>query len=362
MTTERERFKAWYGPARFPEINYEKVAWAAWQAALAQPAPQYASPEDYARQNPLGGVARVFEVIAERLRAGENYDAVLWDYGLQRAQPAQPVAWLRRWGANELGFSDETEAGSFPVYAAPQPAPAVWTQGQIDALHKDADEIGSKARTPRLADAPPGRSAVTDFGGYTRCTRHDRRNCAECAHPATAPAAERSTDGAGAREGNERGHCAEGAPVRLPDKGSAAGSEAASARNPAPSTPSTDGGHRGLSDALRKGSGEKLSSWDRRSMSPDARLVANRLVALLPHGGDNGAFGKAVSELHAEAQREIDALRAGHATVAEDAARRVSELRDCLSAMVLEHDAGGITLATMREARAVIDSARKGER
>ena len=44
---------------------------------------------DYAAKNPLGGPARMFEVMAERIRAGEDYDAVLADYDLHHG----PSAW-----------------------------------------------------------------------------------------------------------------------------------------------------------------------------------------------------------------------------------------------------------------------------
>lgn len=38
--------------------------------------------EEYARQNPLGGPASMFRVMAERIEAGEPYQAVLDDYGV----------------------------------------------------------------------------------------------------------------------------------------------------------------------------------------------------------------------------------------------------------------------------------------
>ena len=41
----------------------------------------YASPEEYAAANPLGGPARIFDAMAERVRAGEDFYAVLADYG-----------------------------------------------------------------------------------------------------------------------------------------------------------------------------------------------------------------------------------------------------------------------------------------
>ena len=47
---------------------------------LAKPA---AVSKEYAKHNPLGGVARMFDIIADRLRAGEDYYDVLDDYSLQ---------------------------------------------------------------------------------------------------------------------------------------------------------------------------------------------------------------------------------------------------------------------------------------
>ncbi len=38
--------------------------------------------QEYADGNPLGGPASIFDAIAERIRAGEDYDAVLHDYGI----------------------------------------------------------------------------------------------------------------------------------------------------------------------------------------------------------------------------------------------------------------------------------------
>lgn len=38
----------------------------------------------YEQANPLGGLANQFEVMAGRIRAGERYEDVLADYGLQK--------------------------------------------------------------------------------------------------------------------------------------------------------------------------------------------------------------------------------------------------------------------------------------
>lgn len=44
--------------------------------------PINAAKKRYEAANPLGGPARMFEAIAERIRAGEEYHSVLADYGV----------------------------------------------------------------------------------------------------------------------------------------------------------------------------------------------------------------------------------------------------------------------------------------
>jgi len=51
--------------------------------------------EKYAKDNPLGGPAKMFEAIASRIRAGEDYYAVLDDYDLQHKSP--PSATEAKW-------------------------------------------------------------------------------------------------------------------------------------------------------------------------------------------------------------------------------------------------------------------------
>jgi hypothetical protein len=50
--------------------------------------------EEYARANPLGGPAKMFDAIAARLRAGEPFDEVMHDYGIVFADDTkrEPVA------------------------------------------------------------------------------------------------------------------------------------------------------------------------------------------------------------------------------------------------------------------------------
>ncbi|MGH9369694.1 MAG: hypothetical protein ACRD3M_18740 [Thermoanaerobaculia bacterium] len=44
----------------------------------------------YRKANPLGGPAKMFRAIAERLEAGEDYWAVMQDYGIMFRQPRRP--------------------------------------------------------------------------------------------------------------------------------------------------------------------------------------------------------------------------------------------------------------------------------
>jgi hypothetical protein len=86
-------------------MTFEQVGqWAGVRRWLEQDESDYLQPPDekraaYAEANPLGGPARMFEAIAERIRAGEDYYAVLDDYGLQHkgadAKDAERYRWLR---------------------------------------------------------------------------------------------------------------------------------------------------------------------------------------------------------------------------------------------------------------------------
>lgn len=53
---------------------------------------RYFGPEDYAARNPLGGIAKCFDIMADRLRAGEDYDSVISDYALRRDEPCVAAA------------------------------------------------------------------------------------------------------------------------------------------------------------------------------------------------------------------------------------------------------------------------------
>ena len=87
--------------------------------------------------------------------------------------------------------------------------------------------------TKQPARALTGIKSTDGMKADTPCKGHAQTVAGIQSGPSTI-----STDGAGAREGNERGRCAEDVPVRLPDKGSAVGNAAASdVSHPAPSTP-----------------------------------------------------------------------------------------------------------------------------
>ena len=49
---------------------------------LIEEEPTTEAAKQYAASNPLGGPARMFNCIAERIRSGEDYYAVLADYGV----------------------------------------------------------------------------------------------------------------------------------------------------------------------------------------------------------------------------------------------------------------------------------------
>lgn len=69
-------------------------AWlAAWTAMLVRSEQQprkmvYATPEAYAAVNPMGGPAVIFEAMANRIRAGEDFYSVIDDYGLESKSAA----------------------------------------------------------------------------------------------------------------------------------------------------------------------------------------------------------------------------------------------------------------------------------
>ena len=71
-------------------MDYRDNAIDAIREALAeQPAQQQA----YEQANPLGGPAKVFQAMADAIRAGDDYHSVLRQYGYAEAQQQEPVLW-----------------------------------------------------------------------------------------------------------------------------------------------------------------------------------------------------------------------------------------------------------------------------
>jgi hypothetical protein len=62
----------------------------AWLEAAPQPPQQPAT--EYEKQNPLGGPAKVFDAMADAIRAGDSYESVLKLYGYAEAQ--KPAEWV----------------------------------------------------------------------------------------------------------------------------------------------------------------------------------------------------------------------------------------------------------------------------
>lgn len=72
------------------------------EKAAAEGKRTYDSPESYAAVNPLGGPAVIFDSMADRVRAGEDFYHVLADYGFQEA--AKPVS-----GQDQSGRAVKTQ-------------------------------------------------------------------------------------------------------------------------------------------------------------------------------------------------------------------------------------------------------------
>ena len=50
-----------------------------------------AQPEQYQQSNPLGGPAKVFDAMADAIRAGDSYESVLKQFSYQLAQPKPAI-------------------------------------------------------------------------------------------------------------------------------------------------------------------------------------------------------------------------------------------------------------------------------
>jgi len=97
--------------------------------------------KQYAEKNSLGGPAKVFDAMADAIRAGDDYHAVLRQYGFVEAQKQEPVLCINpkvidpatgkvRNGTGALTYSDTPCAGwSLPLFTSPpaqQQEPVAW--------------------------------------------------------------------------------------------------------------------------------------------------------------------------------------------------------------------------------------------
>lgn len=69
----------WHGPG--VGVPSGRMEWQAADLIESLCAPSSLAREEYELRNPLGGPASMFRMMASRIEAGENYDAVLADYG-----------------------------------------------------------------------------------------------------------------------------------------------------------------------------------------------------------------------------------------------------------------------------------------
>lgn len=107
------------GPGRVPS------AITALRAAIEQA-------DQYQRNNPLGGPAKVFDAMADAIRAGDDYHATLRLFGfVEQAEKQEPVAWMydfmsdneviRNWMTQD--YADIARENGFnvrPLYTAPR--------------------------------------------------------------------------------------------------------------------------------------------------------------------------------------------------------------------------------------------------
>ena len=177
--------EAWYHVGTFQPtekaIDLYDEARAAIKAALAQPA------QDYIAKNPLGGPAKVFDAIADCIRAGDSIESVMATYGLawaqdvpetgfgNMAQPAQePVAYLtkRKIGGTEgLLRADMVDRSAknqethdfIPLYTtSPQPAqePYGYDWSMLEAAQESLREHMARIKELEAALAQPAQDPV----------------------------------------------------------------------------------------------------------------------------------------------------------------------------------------------------------
>lgn len=127
-----------------------------------------AEPDQYAAQNPLGGPAKVFDAMADAIRAGDDYHATLRRYGFAEvkalAEPEQqPVAWM--WKDGTVTADPDRADGTWtPLYTAPTP------QHDTDChLQGVCQRSGySIANTPRKPLTDEERVNLVEFCGFLK--------------------------------------------------------------------------------------------------------------------------------------------------------------------------------------------------
>lgn len=114
------------------------------------------TPDEYRRQNPLGGPAKMFDTIADRIRAGEDLASVMDDYGISFNPSARPTGCAEHLDGPLLSvrgetklttvgelrelltpFTDECPLSALQVRYVSSGAFGAWLR--VDVLHNDKD-------------------------------------------------------------------------------------------------------------------------------------------------------------------------------------------------------------------------------
>lgn len=92
------------------------------------PQPPQQPATEYEKQNPLGGPAKVFDAMADAIRAGDSYESVLKLYGYAETKANHPEQHLEMVSGDHSGDTNEMVAAN----AAPQPIchPPSWFRGR----------------------------------------------------------------------------------------------------------------------------------------------------------------------------------------------------------------------------------------
>ena len=101
----------------FCERCGKRISALEWDIHTCTPPAQPQQEQAYKSVNPLGGPAKVFDAMANAIRAGDAYHAVLRQYGFTELQPQQePVAEvLRGWKLNHAQQESEGNPGMWEV-------------------------------------------------------------------------------------------------------------------------------------------------------------------------------------------------------------------------------------------------------